>query len=211
MAKTITQLRDGEQTVYFQAGDEWCFLRTPKNYRGDKAGGAVPCVIQCHGQHGYVKDGEADWLTEEDKLIFVNKLLGAGIAVASTHATGNHWGRPNAVAATAALFDALVEGANLDKDRMGLWGGGLGGALLWNTSTGPLLGRLRAVVLQQATISYESVIRNHKFKSHLLEGLWNARGLPRRTGGCHPLLQRSRQPDAAAGGAKGQGPGQTTA
>ena len=57
---------------------------------------------------------------------------------------------------------------------MGLWGGGLGGALLWNSVTGPLLGRLKAICLQQATISYESVIRHGKFKSFLLE----AYGLP---------------------------------
>lgn len=172
MASLIPQLKDGEQTVYFQAGGEWCFLRTPESYKA--SGGAIPCIIQCHGHHGYVKNGEADWLTEDFKLAFVNSLIDTGIAVASTHATGNHWGRPNAVAANAALFDALLEGSNVDRERMGLWGGGLGGALLWNSVTGPLLGHLRAVVLQQATISYESVIRNHKFKANLLE----AYGLP---------------------------------
>ena len=172
MASPIPQLKDGEQTVYFQAGGEWCFLRTPKSYKA--SGEAIPCIIQCHGHHGYVKNGEADWLTEDFKLAFVNSLIDTGVAVASTHATGNHWGRPNAVAANAALFDALLEGSNVDRERMGLWGGGLGGALLWNSVTGPLLGHLRAVVLQQATISYESVIRNHKFKANLLE----AYGLP---------------------------------
>ena len=120
MTNSIPQLGDGEQTVYFQAGDEWCFLKTPKTYKASN--GAVPCVIQCHGHHGYVKDGEADWLTEDFKLSFVNSLIDTGIAVASTNATGNHWGRPNAVAANAALFDALLEGANLDSNRMGLWG-----------------------------------------------------------------------------------------
>lgn len=174
MATVFPQLRDGEQTVYFQAGGEWCFLRTPQNYSSDKSGSQIPCVIQCHGNNGYVREGEADWLTGEDKLIFVNKLVGAGIAVASTHATGNHWGRPNAVAANTALLDSLLEFANLDVSRIALWGGGLGGALQWNCATGPLLGRLRAVVFQQATISYESVIRDHKFKSHLLE----AYGMP---------------------------------
>ncbi len=172
MTTPIPQLKDGEQTAYFQAGGEWCFLKTPASYRA--AGQPVPCVIQCHGHHGYVKDGEADWLTEEFKLAFVNSLVDKGVAVASSHATGNHWGRPSAVAANAALLDALLSGANLDAGRMGLWGGGLGGALLWNSVTGPMLGRLKAVVLQQATISYESVIRNHKFKSFLLE----AYGLP---------------------------------
>ena len=163
---TIPQLKDGEQTVFFQAGGEWCFLRTPSSYQA--SGPAVPCIIQCHGHTGYVKEGEADWLKDDFKLAFINSLVETGIAIASTHATGNHWGRPSGVAANAALFDALLEGSNVDKDRMGLWGGGLGGALLWNSVTGPLLGRLRAVVLQQATISYESVIRNHKFKGLLL-------------------------------------------
>ena len=172
MSSSIPQLKDGEQTVYFQAGGEWCFLKTPASYQAEGAG--TPCVIQCHGHHGYVKDGEADWLTEDFKLSFVNSLIDSGIAVASTNATGNHWGRPSAVAANGALFDSLVEGSNVDASRMGLWGGGLGGALLWNSVTGPLLGRLRAVCLQQATISYDSVIRNHKFKSFLLE----AYGLP---------------------------------
>ena len=46
--------------------------------------------------------------------------------------------------------------------------------MLWNSVTGPLLGRLKAICLQQATISYESVIRHGKFKSFLLE----AYGLP---------------------------------
>jgi len=177
MGKSIPQLHDGNQTVYFKAGEEWCFLRTPKNFSSEKTTEAVPCVIQCHGHHGYVKDGNADWLADEDKLFFVNKLLDSGIAVASSHATGNHWGRPNAVAANAALLNTLTQGVNLDKDRIGLWGGGLGGALLWNSVTGPLLGRLRAVVLQQATISYESVIRNHKFKGPLL----GAYGMPEDT------------------------------
>ena len=172
MKNPIPCLKAGEQTVYFKAGGEWCFLRTPKTYQPfDKK---VPCVIQCHGNGGYVKDGESDWLTENFKLEFINSLTNKGIAVASSHATGNHWGRPSAVHANAALFDALVNGSNVDRGRIGLWGGGLGGALLWNSVTGPLLGQLRAVVLQQATISYESVIRNQKFKGDLL----SAYGIP---------------------------------
>jgi acetyl esterase/lipase len=53
-------------------------------------------------------------------------------------------------------------------------GGGLGGAVVWNAVTGPLAGRIKAAALQQAVISYESVIRNHKFKEPLLEAF----GLP---------------------------------
>ena len=47
MTSSIPRLQDGEQTVYFQAGGEWCFLKTPKSY--STSNGAVPCVIQCHG------------------------------------------------------------------------------------------------------------------------------------------------------------------
>jgi acetyl esterase/lipase len=175
MATAIPGLKDGEQTVYFQAGGEWCYLRTPADYRAEPSSGpAVPCVIQCHGNRGYVRDGEADWLDEDVKSIFVRLLVDAGIAISGSHATGNHWGRPSAVAANGALFDALGSGANLDEQRIGLMGGGLGAALVWNSATGSLAGRVRAAVLQQATLSYESVIRNHRFKDQLLE----AYGIP---------------------------------
>ena len=109
MAQPIPQLKDGEQTVFFRAGGEWCYLRTPSGYRANPAqGSVVPCVIHCHGNGGYVRDGEADWLDDENKSIVVRMLVDAGIAVGSSHATGNHWGTTAAVAANAALFDALV-------------------------------------------------------------------------------------------------------
>lgn len=173
MTASLAQLIDGMQTIFFQAGGEWCYLRTPENFRVQKIPG-IPCVIQCHGNRGYVRNGEADWLTETPKTIFVDMLLQAGIAVAGSHGTGNHWGRPSAVAANAALLNTLEGQPGLDKSRMGMLGGGLGGAVIWNAVTGPLAGRIRAVVLQQATLSYESVIRNHKFKDQLLE----AYGIP---------------------------------
>jgi dipeptidyl aminopeptidase/acylaminoacyl peptidase len=169
------QLTDGAHTVFFQAGGEWCYLCTPATYR--RAGGAVPCVIQCHGNRGYVRDGAADWLDEAPKRLFVDALVGAGVVVAGSHGTGNHWGRPSAVAAYGALFEVLITEAHLDPQRMGLWGGGLGGAVVWNAATGPLAGRLRAAVLQQAVLSYESVIRQRKFKGQLLE----AYGIPAET------------------------------
>jgi len=172
MKNSILNLVDGEQTVFFQAGEEWCFLRTPQSYRLN--GLPTPCVIQCHGNHGFVKDGSADWLCDRERLTFITALNEAGIAVASSHATGDHWGRPSAVAANAALFQMLLDETNVDEKRMGLWGGGLGGAMLWNSITGPLLGKVKSVALQQAVISYESVIRNHEFKDQLLE----AYGLP---------------------------------
>ncbi|MBM3925120.1 MAG: hypothetical protein FJ320_03915 [SAR202 cluster bacterium] len=170
--RPLPKLKDAAQTVFFQAGGEWCFLRTPASFKA--SGAPTPCVIQCHGNTGYVKDGEADWLKDEGKTTFINRLTEAGIAVASTHATGNHWGRPNAVAANAALHTAITQNANIDRARIGIWGGGLGGALVWNSVTGPLLGKVKAAALQQATLSYESVIRQHKFKGHLLE----AYGIP---------------------------------
>ena len=169
MPKALPNLKDGEQTVFFQAGGEWCYLRTPATYRAHASSGAsVPCVVHCHGNRGYVREGAADWLNEEDKSIFVRALVDAGMAVSGSHGTGNHWGRPSAVAANGALFDALVSRANVDKARMGLMGAGLGGAAVWNSATGPLLGRVRAAVLQQALLSYESVIRHGKFKDQLL-------------------------------------------
>ena len=175
IAGSPPKLTDGEQTKFFRVGGEWCYLSTPASYRADpESGQATPCVLHCHGNRGYVRDGEADWLDEETKKIFISMLLDAGIAVSGSHATGNHWGRPSAVAANGALFDALTTGANVDKRRMGIMGGGLGGALVWNSVTGPLLGRVRAAVVQQALLSYESVIRHGKFKSPLME----AYGIP---------------------------------
>ena len=172
---SLPQLRDGDQTAFFRVGGEWCYITTPASYRADAGSGpATPCVLQCHGHRGYVREGEADWLDEEVKRIFVRMLLDAGIAVSGSHATGDHWGRPSAVAANGALFDVLTNGANLDEARMGIMGGGLGGALVWNSVTGPLLGRVRAAVVQQAVLSYESVIRRGKFKASLVE----AHGIP---------------------------------
>ena len=167
MADSAPALQDGAQTVFFQAGGEWCYLRTPANYSNN--GPVVPFVIQCHGSGGYVRDGAADWLEEDEKLVFLTALTDSGIAVAGSHGTGNHWGRPNAVAANAALFNTLTGLPGISGDRIGLWGGGLGGALLWNCVTGPLLGRVMAAVPQQAALSYESIIRDHQFKKPLLE------------------------------------------
>jgi dipeptidyl aminopeptidase/acylaminoacyl peptidase len=178
METSLQRLTKGQQTVYFQAGGEWCYLHTPPAYAPSTASGpAVACVIQCHGNRGYVRQGAADWLDDPPKRLFVDALINAGIAVAGSHGTGNHWGRPSAVAAYGMLAEALIAQAHIDPQRLGLWGGGLGGAAVWNTATGPLAGRLRAAVLQQAVISYESVIRHHKFKDQLLE----AYGIPSNT------------------------------
>lgn len=169
MANTIPSLKDGEQTVFFQAGGEWCYLRTPANYRSDSSSGSpVPCVVHCHGNRGYVRNGEADWLDDDTKALFVRALIDTGIAVAESHATGNHFGRPSAVAANGVLFNALVEQTNLDSERMGLMGGGLGAALAWNSVTGPLAGQVRAAVLQQGSLSIESMVRYKGFDAKTL-------------------------------------------
>jgi hypothetical protein len=180
MSNTIPQLKDGAQTVFFKAGGEWCYLRTPSAYKGN--GEPIPCVIQCHGNSGYVTDNDyaistTDTPDEEGKSIFIRTLVDSGMAVAGSHASGSAWGRPDAVSAYATLFEALVKEVNVDQTRMGMLGGGLGGSALWSAVTGPLLGRVRAVGLQQATLSFESVIRDHKFKEDML-GAW---GIPEDT------------------------------
>ena len=67
-----------------------------------------------------------------------------------------------------ALAEVLPAAANIDAANLGIWGGGLGGALVWNAATGPLLGKLRAAAMQQATLNYDHVIRDHQFKDQLL-------------------------------------------
>ena len=39
---------------------------------------------------------------------------------------------------------------------------------MWNAATGPLLGKLRAAAMQQATLNYDHVIRDRQFKDQLL-------------------------------------------
>ena len=177
MTDNLLRLDDGAQTFFFQAGSEWCFFRTPASYLA--SGPPVACVIQCHGNSGFVTENEyaistSDALDDEGLSVTIRTLVDAGFAVAGSHAKGSAWGRPDAVAACAALFDTLVEQTNVDANRIGMLGGGLGGSALWNAVTGPLLGRVRAAGLQQATLSFESVIRNHSFKDALL-GAW---GIP---------------------------------
>jgi acetyl esterase/lipase len=56
-------------------------------------------------------------------------------------------------------------------------GGGLGGALIWNSVLGPLAGKTRAVVVMQAVANLSAVIREQKFKAPCLK----AYGLPEDT------------------------------
>ena len=177
MTQLIPPLQNGAQTVFFQVATEWCFLRTPSDYV--TAGPTIPCVIFCHGNSGYVRDGDyrvsaKDTLDDEGKSIFIRTLIDAGIAVAGSHAKGSAWGTPDSVFSYVALFHTLLKDANLDSQRMGMLGGGLGAAALWGATMGPLLGKVKAVALQQAALNFESVIREQKFKADLL----NAWGLP---------------------------------
>jgi len=153
---------DGEQRVFFKAGGEWCYLWTPKAFRRD---GCVPVVIHCHGAGGFVRNGSADWLEGEQKVAYLRAVMsGGGCAVAGSHACGDNWGNSEAVGANAALYEALVESGYVDSRRVGLMGGGLGGALIWNSVLGPLAGKVKAVAVMQAVASLEAVIREQKFK-----------------------------------------------
>jgi dienelactone hydrolase len=168
----IPVLQNGEQKIFFQAGGEWCYLWTPKTFQTNSP---IPVVIHHHGARGYVREGTADWLEEEQKIAYLKAvMMGGKCAVASSHAGGDHWGNAAAVAANAALFDALVASPSFDGTRIGLMGGGLGGALIWNSVLGPLAGRVKAVVVMQAVACLEAVIREQKFKTPCLE----AYGLP---------------------------------
>ncbi|MFB0558082.1 MAG: alpha/beta hydrolase family protein [Candidatus Bathyarchaeia archaeon] len=170
--KVIPRLDDGEQRVFFKAGGEWCYLWTPGDFRRDEP---TPVVIHHHGARGYVKEGSADWLEADYKVVYLRAAMEGGrCAVAGSHACGDHWGNAGAVTANAALFDALTECPHVDTDRTGLMGGGLGGALVWNSVLGPLAGRVKTVVVMQAVAWLEAVIREQKFKAPCLR----AYGLP---------------------------------
>ncbi|MBS7651801.1 prolyl oligopeptidase family serine peptidase [Candidatus Bathyarchaeota archaeon] len=169
------RIRDGEQKVFFKAGGEWCYLWTPESFSVE---GKVPVVIHHHGARGYVKEGSADWLEEENKVSILRAVMeGGGCAIAGSHACGDHWGNPAAVEADKALYEALFEIRGLDMGRVGLMGGGLGGALIWNMVLGPLSGKVKAVAVMQAVASLESIIIRQRFKAPCLR----AYGLPEDT------------------------------
>jgi acetyl esterase/lipase len=135
-------------------------------------------VIHHHGARGYVREGSADWLKDEGKVAYLRAVMeGGGCAIASSHASGDHWGNAEAVAANAALFEELAGCPHVDTGRAGLMGGGLGGALIWNSVLGPLAGRVKAVAVMQAVVSLEATVRERKFKAPCLE----AYGLPEDT------------------------------
>jgi dienelactone hydrolase len=165
---SIPELRAGEQKVFFKAGGEWCYLWTPKTFRGEER---IPVVIHHHGFTGYVGDGASDWLDDEAKTTYLRAVMEGGhCAIAGSHACGNHWGNVQAQAANAALFEVLIADSSIDQKRIGLMGGGLGGLLLWNSVLGSMAGRVKAVLVMQANSSLECTIREHKFKAPLLAG-----------------------------------------
>ena len=172
---TLPALHNGEQQVFFQAGGEWCYLWTPPTFRIDRP---AAVLIHHHGATGYVREGAADWLEEDYKAHYLRIIMAAsGCAVAGSHACGDHWGNACAVAANAALFRTLVASPHVDASRIGLMGGGLGGALIWNSVLGPLAGQVKAVAVLQAVASLESIVRAHQFKAPCIE----AYGLPEET------------------------------
>ena len=149
--------------MFFEAGGEWCYLWTPPEFSPDKP---VPLVVHHHGARGYVKEGEADWMDTPAKVAFLRAAQeGSGGAVAGSHACGDHWGNSCAVEANKALLNALDMVKGLDTTRLGLMGGGLGGALIWNSVLGPYGGRAVAVAVMQAVANLSACIREQKFKA----------------------------------------------
>ncbi len=179
----LPELVDGEQKVFFKAGGEWCYLWTPKTFRKDTP---IPLVIQHHGSGGFVREDKADWLEEETRAfsreidpLFKVKLMnavmkGGGCAIAGSHACGNHWGNPCSVDANIALYNALAASPHIDSERVGLFGGGLGGLLIWNSILAGLNSKVKVTAVLQSVASIEATIREQKFKAPLLE----AYGLP---------------------------------
>ena len=161
------KLEKGEQKYYFKAGDEWSYIWTPPGFDPGKP---APVLIHHHGAGGYVRDGESDWLDTPIKAAYLRAAMdGSGCVVAGSHACGNHWGNPFSVEANAALLDYLDEVEGVDTSRLGLMGGGLGGALIWNSVLGPFAGRVKAVAVMQAVANLSAVVREQKFKGVLLE------------------------------------------
>jgi len=167
----VPSLRDGEQRVYFKAGEEWCYLWTPKTFR---VNGKTPVLMHHHGARGFVREGSADWPDTESKAAFLRAIMGNGIVVAGSHACGDHWGNPCSVAANAALLKELDAVPSIDTSRLGLMGGGLGGALVWNSILGPLAGRPKLVAVLQACANLHATIKEKKFR----DVLFNAYGFP---------------------------------
>jgi acetyl esterase/lipase len=169
------KLVQGEQKRFFKAGGEWCYIWTPPSFDAAKP---VPVVIHHHGAGGYVRDGASDWLDTPTKTAFLKAVMeGGGCVISGSHACGDHWGNPCAVEANKALLEALDKTKGVDTGRLGMMGGGLGGALIWNSVLGPYAGRAKAVAVMQAVANLSACIREQKFKAPCLK----AYGLPEDT------------------------------
>lgn len=168
----LKQLKDGAQTVYFLSGGCWCYLRTPPEYT--LASSKQKCVIYVHGSKAHVKDGETDFTKNANspKNLFVNAVIDAGMVIVASDASGESWGGPAAISANIALYNDLRSYTNIANgdDCVAIWGGGFGGATAMNLVTGPLLGKVSAVVVMQAVLSYKCVIdvNLQPFKDNML-------------------------------------------
>jgi acetyl esterase/lipase len=161
------KLSKGEQRTYFEAGGEWCYIWTPPSFDPSRP---APVLIHHHGARGYVKDGEADWLDDPVKASYLRAAMrGSNCIVAGSHACGDHWGNKCAVEANKALLDYLNNLEGLNTSRLGLMGGGLGGALIWNSVLGPMSGKVKAVAVMQAVANLSAVIKEQKFKTVCLK------------------------------------------
>lgn len=155
-------LKKGEQKQFFKAGGEWCYIWTTKEFDPSYS---APVIIHHHGARGYVKENESDWLDTQSKSDYLRAAMkDSGAVVAGSHACGDHWGNSCSIKANAELLKKLDTIRGLDTTRLGLMGGGLGGALIWNSVLGPFAGRVNAVAVLQAVANLSSVIREHKFK-----------------------------------------------
>ena len=166
------KLEKGEQKKFFKAGGEWCYIWTPDRF--DPAIPA-PVVIHHHGARGYIREREADWLDTAHKVAYLRAAMAdSGAVITGSHACGDHWGNSCAVEANAAPLTYLEGVEGLDTSRLGFMGGGLGGALIWNSVLGPFAGRVKAVAVMQAVANLSACVREHKFKDVCLK----AYGLP---------------------------------
>jgi len=170
------KLEKGEQKHFFKAGGEWCYIWTPPGFDLEKT---APVVIHHHGARGYVRDGESDWLDTESKAAYLRAVMSeSGAVIAGSHACGDHWGNSCAVKANTALLEYLDKLEGIDVERLGFMGGGLGGALIWNSVLGPFAGKVKHVAVMQAVSNLSAVISEQKFKGVCLK----AYGIPEETG-----------------------------
>lgn len=169
------KLKKGEQKQYFKAGGEWCYIWTPPDFDPAKP---APVVIHHHGARGYIREGESDWLDTPSKAAYLRAVMAeSGAVIAGSHACGDHWGNSCAVDTNGALFDYLDKVEGIDTSRLGFMGGGLGGALIWNSVLGPYAGRVKQVAVMQAVANLSATIHEQKFKDVCLK----AYGVPEDT------------------------------